>query len=61
MKKVIACMLAALMLAAMLVGCGQQADVSGNGDSNEPALADGVYTAEFNTDKYVPCQRGLRG
>ena len=50
MKKVIACMLAALMLAAMLVGCGQQADVPGNEDSNEPALADGVYTAEFNTD-----------
>ena len=51
MKKVIACMLAALMLAAMLAGCGQQAaDAPGSDEPDQPALADGVYTADFNTD-----------
>ena len=54
MKKVIACMLAALMLAAMLAGCGQQAADDAAPDDTaanaENTLADGVYTADFNTD-----------
>lgn len=54
MKKVIACMLAVLMLAAMLAGCGQQAADDAAPDdtaaNTENTLADGVYTADFNTD-----------
>ena len=54
MKKVIACMLAALMLAAMLAGCGQQAADDAAPDDTAAntgnTLADGVYTADFNTD-----------
>ena len=50
MKKVTMIALTALLLCAFLTGCGEK-----NGDDAaqlpaEPALADGVYTAEFNTD-----------
>ena len=39
------------MMAALLVGCGQQqTDAPGNDEPDQPALADGVYTADFNTD-----------
>ena len=35
----------------LLAGCGQQkTDDNNSGDAAEPALADGVYTADFNTD-----------
>ena len=51
MKKIFSCLLAVLMMAALLVGCGQQqTDASGNDAPDQPALADGVYTADFNTD-----------
>ena len=50
MKKVIACMLAALMLAAMLAGCGQQAADDAAPDDTAAntgnTLADGVYTCQ---------------
>lgn len=50
MKKVTAIALTVLLLCTFLAGCGEK-----NGDDAaqlpaEPALADGVYTAEFNTD-----------
>ena len=50
MKKGTTIALTALLLCALLTGCGEK-----NGDDAaqlpaEPALADGVYTAEFNTD-----------
>lgn len=50
MKKVTMIALTVLLLCAFLAGCGEK-----NGDDAaqlpaEPALADGVYTAEFNTD-----------
>ena len=50
MKKVTMIALTALLLCTFLAGCGEK-----NGDDAaqlpaEPALADGVYTAEFNTD-----------
>lgn len=50
MKKVTTIALTVLLLCALLTGCGEK-----NGDDAaqlpaEPALADGVYTAEFNTD-----------
>ena len=50
MKKVTTIALTALLLCTFLTGCGEK-----NGDDAaqlpaEPALADGVYTAEFNTD-----------
>ena len=51
MKRTLTLVLTALMLCALLFGCGQK---SGDGDpqdtNTEPALADGVYTADFNTD-----------
>ena len=51
MKKFFSCLLAVLMMAALLVGCGQQqTDAPGNDAPDQPALADGVYTADFNTD-----------
>ena len=51
MKKFFSCLLAVLMMAALLVGCGQQqTDAPGNDEPDQPALADGVYTADFNTD-----------
>ena len=50
MKKVTMIALTALLLCMFLAGCGEK-----NGDDAaqlpaEPALADGVYTADFNTD-----------
>ena len=50
MKKVAMIALTVLLLCTFLAGCGEK-----NGDDAaqlpaEPALADGVYTAEFNTD-----------
>ena len=51
MKKIFSCLLAVLMMAALLVGCGQQqTDAPGSDAPDQPALADGVYTADFNTD-----------
>ena len=51
MKKILSFLLAALMMTALLVGCGQQqADAPGSDEPDQPALADGVYTADFNTD-----------
>ena len=51
MKKFLSCLLALLMTASLLAGCGQQkTDDNNSGDAAEPALADGVYTADFNTD-----------
>ena len=51
MKRTLTLMLTALLLCTLLFGCGQK---SGDGDpqdtNTEPALADGVYTADFNTD-----------
>lgn len=49
-EKVAMIALTALLLCTFLAGCGEK-----NGDDAaqlpaEPALADGVYTAEFNTD-----------
>ena len=51
MKKMISGLMAALMLAALLVGCGQQKpSESASDEPVAPALEDGVYTADFNTD-----------
>ena len=51
MKKILSFLLATLMMTALLVGCGQQqTDAPGNDEPDQPALADGVYTADFNTD-----------
>ena len=51
MKKFLSCLLALLMTASLLAGCGQQqTDAPGNDEPDQPALADGVYTADFNTD-----------
>ena len=51
MKKFLSCLLALLMTASLLAGCGQQkTDDNNGGDVAEPALADGTYTADFNTD-----------
>ena len=51
MKRTLTLILTALMLCTLLFGCGQK---SGDGDPQdttlEPALADGVYTADFSTD-----------
>ena len=51
MKRTLTLMLTTLMLCTLLFGCGQK---SGDGDpqdtNTEPALADGVYTADFSTD-----------
>ena len=51
MKRTLTLILTVLMLCTLLFGCGQK---SGDGDpqdtNTEPALADGVYTADFNTD-----------
>ena len=44
MKKFLSCLLALLMTASLLAGCGQQkTDDYNGGDVTEPALADGVY------------------
>ena len=51
MKKFLSCLLALLMTASLLAGCGQQkTDDNNGGDVAEPTLADGTYTADFNTD-----------
>ena len=51
MKKILSFLLAALMMTALLVGCGQQqTDAPDSDKPDQPALADGVYTADFNTD-----------
>ena len=43
MKKFLSCLLALLMTASLLAGCGQQkTDDNNGGDVAEPALADGV-------------------
>ena len=51
MKRTLTLILSVLMLCTLLFGCGQK---SGDGDpqdtNTEPALADGVYTADFSTD-----------
>ena len=51
MKRTLTLILTVLMLCTLLFGCGQK---SGDGDpqdtNTEPALADGVYTADFSTD-----------
>ena len=51
MKKILSFLLAgALMMTALLVGCGQRQTVPRQRWPDQPALADGVYTADFNTD-----------
>ena len=51
MKRTLTLILTVLMLCTLLFGYGQK---SGDGDpqdtNTEPALADGVYTADFSTD-----------
>ena len=51
MKRTLTLILTVLTLCSLLFGCGQK---SGDGDpqdtNTEPALADGVYTADFSTD-----------
>ena len=43
MKKIFSDLLAVLMMAALLGGCGQQqTDAPGNDEPDQPALADGV-------------------
>ena len=51
MKRTLTLMLTALVLCTLLFGCGQKNE-DGNPQDNdtESALADGVYTADFNTD-----------
>lgn len=51
MKRIWTLALTALMLCTLLFGCGQKSEDSDAQDTAaEPALADGVYTADFNTD-----------
>ena len=51
MKRTLTLMLTALVLCTLLFGCGQKNEDGDPQDTNtEPALADGVYTADFNTD-----------
>ena len=51
MKRTLTLVLTALMLCALLFGCGQSSEDGDPQDTNtEPALADGVYTADFSTD-----------
>ena len=57
MKKFLSCLLALLMTASLLVGCGQQqTDAPGNDEPDQPALADGVYTAD---PRIVPTARRI--
>ena len=50
MKKVTTIALTALLLCTFLAGCGEKNGEDAAQLPAEPALADGVYTAEFNTD-----------
>ena len=51
MKRTLTLMLTVLLLCTLLFGCGQKNEDGNPQDTNtEPALADGVYTADFNTD-----------
>ena len=51
MKRTLTLILTVLMLCTLLFGCGQKSVDGDPQDTNtEPALADGVYTADFNTD-----------
>lgn len=50
MKKVTMIALTALLLCTFLAGCGEKNGEDAAQLPAEPALADGVYTAEFNTD-----------
>ena len=51
MKRTLTLMLTALVLCTLLFGCGQKNEDGNPQDNNtESALADGVYTADFNTD-----------
>ncbi len=51
MKRTLTLMLTALLLCTLLFGCGQKSGDGNPQDTNTvPALADGVYTADFNTD-----------
>ena len=51
MKRTLTLILTVLMLCTLLFGCGQKSEDGDPQDTNtEPALADGVYTADFNTD-----------
>ena len=51
MKRTLTLTLTVLMLCALLFGCGQKGE-GGNAQDTaaEPALADGVYSADFHTD-----------
>ena len=50
MKRILTLILTVLMLCTLLFGCGQKSEDGDPQDTNtEPALADGVYTADFNT------------
>ena len=51
MKRTLTLMLTTLLLCTLLFGCGQKNEDGNPQDNNtESALADGVYTADFNTD-----------
>ena len=51
MKRTLTLILTVLMLCTLLFGCGQKSEDGYPQDTNtEPALADGVYTADFSTD-----------
>ena len=51
MKRTLTLILTVLMLCTLLFGCGQKSGDGNPQDTNtEPALADGVYTADFSTD-----------
>ena len=51
MKRTLTLILTVLMLCTLLFGCGQKSVDGDPQDTNtEPALADGVYTADFSTD-----------
>lgn len=51
MKRTLTLILTVVMLCTLLFGCGQKSEDGDPQDTNtEPALADGVYTADFSTD-----------
>lgn len=62
MKRTLTLILTVLMLCTLLFGCGQKSVDGDPQDTNtEPALADGVYTADFNTDSSMFHERGMQG